>query len=152
MAPGNSDSNSVSLEKFGVAPFYGSNASFSSWKFRVELALKSKQVHSCIQKKSETDDEKNDILAQTIIVACLSDNVLEDIKDCSTAYDMWITLNKRYERTNMCLKLLLESQYSSFQMKSDKSLDAEITRFDELVRQMKNAKIGPSEDSKCTKF
>lgn len=79
----------VSQEKFGISPFDSNNENFNNRKFRIQLALKSERVHGSIVKKTEKpNDDKEDILVQTIIVVCMAYNVLENMKDCTTTFDM----------------------------------------------------------------
>lgn len=39
-----------------------------------------------------------------IIVACLDDNILKEIKDCSTAFDMWQALDEKYQKKNVTIE------------------------------------------------
>lgn len=45
-------------------------------------------------------------------------------------------------------QILLQIKYNSFKLRLDKELDSKFTQFDELVCQIKTAKIEPTDDNK----
>lgn len=73
-----------------VKPFDGN--SFSNWEFRVKLLLEQQGVLNVLTEEPPTKNAekvakytKREVKTRTIIVQCLSDNVLETVKTKKTA-------------------------------------------------------------------
>ncbi len=77
---------------YRIKPFDGKN--FEKWSFKIELLLRKKKIHHVIQRipaakdKSNTWEDEN-LAAMFIIGTHVSDDLLEIIRNCETAFEMF---------------------------------------------------------------
>lgn len=75
---------------------YRGDRSFNAWKYRIRLLLEQQEVLNATE--TENCDEKEDNKAKLIIVLGLVDEILDCVKDCNTAFQMWRNFSACYER------------------------------------------------------
>ncbi|XP_031493236.1 uncharacterized protein LOC116259513 [Nymphaea colorata] len=115
-----------------------SGNNFHAWKRRIMLALTLERLIYVINKPfptlgdKPTDEEKkeyeafenDDLMARTIMLTFMEDDLIRVFEDCPTAKDMLDSISSKFNTTTtMHVQLLLE-QYTSYKMKeSDKVVD-----------------------------
>lgn len=78
-----------------IKQFDGTN--FSNWEFRIKLLLEQYEVVDVLNEDEPQDDDKKkdykkrDVKARNIIVQSLTDNILETVKDRTTAKEIMNT-------------------------------------------------------------
>ncbi|CAF4935102.1 unnamed protein product [Pieris macdunnoughi] len=98
-------SNVLPVGVFGVKPFDGQN--FANWFFRIKLVLEQNEVLYVITENPPADAKElktfktADVKARSILIGCMSDNILILIKDKTSAKEIVDTLSKTYEKTGM---------------------------------------------------
>lgn len=127
-----------------VKPFNGGNG-FSNWEFRVRLILEQKNVLKTITEDPPTDQDelssfiKNDVKARNIIVQCLSDNLLETIKDKKSAKDIMDTLKRTYLKKGIANQVQLQKKLRNMKFNPSESLNSFLTEFEKTVHELKNS-------------
>lgn len=87
---------------------------FSNWEFRMKLILEQSDVDEAIletitpTRAAENEFKKKDVKARNIIVQCLSDNVLETVKNKTTAREMYKHLCETYRKTGLVTQVELQ--------------------------------------------
>lgn len=137
-----------------------SDENFSNWKFRVECLLEEKGVRELtLSKKSQEDLEKlndkslgeyktKDAKARAVIVQCITDRHLEYVKDCETAYDMFVCLKNVFERKSTLSKLYIRRQLLSLKCHDNEKLHDHFIKFDSLMRDLESTGCKIDEDDK----
>ncbi|KAK9678975.1 Zinc knuckle [Popillia japonica] len=130
-----------SIQLTNVKPFDGNN--YSNWNFRVKLILEQQGVLETISSTPPEDEakkktfEQNDVKARNIIVQCLADNILETIKDKTTAKDIMDALKGTYLKTGIANQVQLQRKLRSMKYLHGESLNAFITKFEHTVNELK---------------
>lgn len=79
---------------------------FYNWKFRMGMILLENGVNKYVENPLETTglsadelerEQKKDNKARSLIVQYVNDNQLESLRERKTAYEMWKTLEEKYE-------------------------------------------------------
>ncbi|MFV0960691.1 hypothetical protein QML37_30130, partial [Klebsiella pneumoniae] len=111
---------------------------FHTWKRRIMLALTLERliyvVHQCvpeIKDDSTTEDKKvrdtflnDDLMAQTIMLAYMEDDLIRVFEDHKTTKTMFEAISQKYDSTSRIHVQLLLDQYNSIKMKeSDDIVD-----------------------------
>lgn len=101
--------------------FNGEN--WLTWKFQVEIALKSKGYYEIVNGTKErpvvdtTDWDNKDAKAQEIIVSRLGEKAISHILTCTTSTMMWQKLKTIYEHQSQVSVHLLQQRFFALQYK-----------------------------------
>lgn len=87
--------------------------------------------------KKMKEAQKRDQRCKSYIVQCLDDSQLDIIRDKTTAYSMWKSLEDRYEKKGIPGQLMLKKKLISMKLKNINDLEEFLTEFDEVIRQLK---------------
>lgn len=120
---------------------------YYNWKFRMEMILAENgvleyveaeiDISSLTTSKDKEAQIRKDSKAKSLIIQCVDDNQLECLRDKKTAFQMWKTLNDRYEKKGLPGQLYLKKKLLSMKLKENESLETFIQEFEEVVRQLK---------------
>lgn len=125
-------------EKHGITQFDGKN--YDHWKFRMLIILEHSDVLKCIEQEHVNTDEaflKMDRKCKNIIVQCIANSHLEYIKDKKTAFQMWESLKKVFERKGLAGQLYLRKKLLTMKFESG-TLESHFIRFEETVRELRS--------------
>lgn len=126
-----------------VKQFDGSG--FGNWDFRMKLLLEHHDVLSVLSEDPPTSSaelvswRKNDLRARNLIVQCLGDNILEMIKNKSTAKEIMNTLSQTYKKSGVASQVQLQRKLRNMKFTSKESLNSYIVEFEKTVAELKNA-------------
>lgn len=130
-----------------VEPLTGNN--FYNWKFRMETILAEHGVLYCAKTKTDLStlaDEaskktftNNDNKAKSLIIQCVDDSQLECLRDKNSAYEIWETLQERYEKKGLPGQLFLKKKFLSMRLGEGEDVHSFLMKFEEVVRQLKAA-------------
>lgn len=125
-----------------VRPFDGTG--FSTWMVRVKTCLGRHGVASVLESQEVKENEKEafrklDAHARDIIVQSVSDNVLEIIKEKSTAKDMIETLKSTYEKKGLASRIDLQRKFRNLSMAGGSNLQSFLLEFDRTLAELKMA-------------
>lgn len=129
--------------QYSVKPFDGSG--FSNWEFRIKLLLEQNEVLETLTENPPEEAvalmafKKRDVKARTIIVSCLADNILEMIKDLSSAKEIMATLKGTYVRTGISTQVQLQRKLRSLKFSEGSSLNVFLTEFEQIIHELKSA-------------
>lgn len=133
--------------KPNIDPFDGTN--FSSWKFRMTLILKEKDVFEVIEhifnetiyntEAKVREYKTKDVKARSLIVQCVTDGQLELLKNKESAYDMWKCLEEAFEKKGIAGQMFLRKKLLTMRYEEGESFDDFISEFDKTIRLLKEA-------------
>lgn len=137
---------SLTSQILNIKPFDGNG--FDNWEFRLKLLLDQHDVLIAVTNNmpSETDDNKaledykrKDIRARNIIVNNLSDNILEMIKDKTSAKEMLSTLESVFRKTGISSQVQYQRKLRNLKYDEKKSLNSFLIEFEKTVSELRNA-------------
>lgn len=138
--------------KYCIEPLNGNN--YNNWKFRMEMILAENEVKKLVENEvdaTKSDEVKKDNKAKSLIIQCVDDSQLESLRDCQTAYAMWNVLDGKYEKKGLPGQLFLKKKLLSMRLKENESLIKFIEDFENIIRQLKSAKVDMKDDDMiCT--
>lgn len=134
---------------------------FHTWKYRMSILLEEKDVFQCIKNEfdesSYTDEEakkkakREDNKCKSLIVQCLGDDQVDLVRESRTAHGMWKSLEEKYEKKGIPGQMIIRKQLMCLKLKEGEDLEVFLSKFDELVRQLKAAGAEcKEEDLVCT--
>ncbi|KAG5892531.1 hypothetical protein JTB14_011120 [Gonioctena quinquepunctata] len=88
---------------------------------------------------------KNDNKAKSLIVQCVSNSILEYLREKRSAYKMWEILEQRFEKKGLPKQLFLKRKMLSMKLKEGDSLEKFIGEFEKILRQLKATGINTDE-------
>lgn len=116
-----SETNSTRIEKLN-------NSNYFAWKIRIEhlLALKDFDDHITEDPPSNPTQlgawSKNDKKAQALIALNLTDELLENVRDVSTAKEMWTSIKNVFERHTLLNELSARREFYTASMREGESV------------------------------
>lgn len=131
---------------YKIPLFDGRN--FSNWKYRVGILLDEKDLKNFIEEKlddilAKTDDakkaevRKNEKKCVSILVQTIHDCQLENVKDKSTAKEMFDTLESLFVRKTIASQLFLRKQLLTMKYNDNEDISSHILKFDTKIRELK---------------
>ncbi len=115
------ESSSLKLEKL-------SNSNYYAWKQKIQHVLPLKDLEDFIEDSPPESSadlpvwKKKDRKAQAIIGLSLSNEQLENVRECSTAKDMWIAIQNVFERHTLLNKLAARRKFYTATMTETESV------------------------------
>lgn len=120
---------------------------YHTWKFRLNILFEEKDVLECIKNEFNennynTETEKKaarikDNKCKSYIVQCLEDNQIDLVRDKSTAYSMWKSLEERYEKRGIPGQMILRKRLMNMKLQKESDLEMFLLEFEEIIRQLK---------------
>lgn len=127
---------SFAFEKFGIPQFSGKD--FPNFKFRVEIILEQQECRKAIDCSPVSSiDMKANRKAKAIIVACLGDNMLELVKGRAEAYEMWESLKRQYEQSDLAVQIMLRKKLLALRYDGKSNLEDYLLKFYEVIRDIR---------------
>lgn len=135
-----------SAKKAGIVQFAGEG--FDTWKFRVETQLSAHGVREILEEDVpvETATEavrrtfrEKDEKAKALLVSFIADSHLEYVRDKATARAMWQSLAETFAKKGFAAQTYIRRSLAMLRMEEGCALKDHFRRFDELVRQLKDA-------------
>lgn len=130
-------------ERISIKQFKGEG--FDYWKYRVEMYMRMKEVHHCLQETKPSDEslgrafEKKDNVAMHLIVSFISDEFLEVVREKSNAKEMWEALQKTFGKSGATSQHVLRRKLNNMKMTEGENMKEFLSRFDGVVRELKAA-------------
>lgn len=127
----------------GIIPFSGTG--YENWKFRVERFLKSVELLDAVTKDPPAAAEglekfqKMDNKASNVIISFIHDDLLDLIREKTTAKEIWTALENVYAKKSVSSQTFVRKQLARLKMTEGESVKDHLKVFDELVRQLKSA-------------
>ena len=93
-----------------------SNSNYYAWKQKIQHLLALKDLDEHIEEDPPTEAnalsawKKKDKKARALIGLSLSDDQLDNVRECQTAKEMWIAIQNVFERHTLLNKLFCSSQ------------------------------------------
>lgn len=121
--------------KYNIEPLTGEN--FHNWKFRMQIILAENGSLEYITIETNINSldanaratfSKNDNKAKSLIIQCVADSILECLRDKTTAYYMWKTLEEKFEKKGLPGQLYLKKKLLQMKLKEGESLQKFIKR------------------------
>ena len=126
-----------------IKQFDGTN--FSNWEFRIKLLLEQYEVVDVLNEDEPQDDDKKkdykkrDVKARNIIVQSLTDNILETVKDRTTAKEIMNTLKNTYAKTGIATQVKLQRELRNLRYEGECSLMSFLGKFEKLIGDLKGS-------------
>lgn len=123
--------------------FNGDN--FSTWSFRVETLFEAKGLFNILDSTKESN-KKEDAMARSIIIQCLSDKYIEYVREKKTAKEMMDALGQVFQRKSILSKLYIKKKLLSHKLQPKTRLEDHFQIFDKLIRDLENVSKGKLEE------
>lgn len=123
--------------KRNIKPFNGEK--YSIWKFRIRALLCEMDLLKTIDDDNiiqDSDWERKNLLAKSIIVDYLADSHLGFAKEESTAKDILNDLDALYERKSIATQLSLRKNLLALKLTGDMPLVRHFAHFDDLISEL----------------
>lgn len=136
-------SNVIPYSMFGVKPFDGQN--FTNWYYRIKLVLEQNEVLHVLTEDPPEDAllRKSfltaDIKARSILVGCISDNILVMIKEKKSAKEIVETLSVTYEKTGVKSIVMAQKAWRKMEFKFEKPLQEFLQEFQSTAADLRLA-------------
>ena len=134
--------------KFEIDKFDGTR-DFGIWRRKVKALLSQQKILKAIEGAKKLPDSLNDEqnfdmleMALGTIILNLSDNVLREVNDETTAYSVWNKLESLYMTKSLTDKIYLKERLFRFKMDSSKNLGLNLDEFKKMTIELANAEIG----------
>ncbi|TXG46510.1 hypothetical protein EZV62_027990 [Acer yangbiense] len=141
----NNSFNPVISMKFEIDKFDGTE-DFGIWRRKVKALLSQQKILKAIEgpdklPDSLNDEQKSDMLEMALrtIILNLSDNVLREVNDETTAYGVWNKLESLYMTKSLTNKIYLKERLFSFKMDASKGLDKNLDEYKKMTIELANA-------------
>src|SRR6266576_4573284 len=114
---------------------------YNTWKFRIIRHLKGRQLHNIIKEVKEDDEEWKiqDDICQSVIISYIGDEVIEHIKDASSAKEIIEALDKQYEKIPRSSQVSLVRELLSMRFDEKEDIEGFLKRFEEKIHRLKSA-------------
>lgn len=94
---------------------------------------------------------KKENKCKSILIQCIDDMQIDIVRDKTTAYDMWTSLQEVYEKRSLSGKLFLRRKLMSMKMNEEEKLDDFLSKFEHVLCQLKSSGAEvKEEDAICT--
>jgi hypothetical protein len=131
---------------YKIPLFDGRN--FSNWKYRVGILLDEKDLKIFIKKslneileettaEKQCEVKKNEKKCISILVQTLHDSQLENVKDKTTAKDMFDALESLFVRKTISSQLLLRKQLLTMEYDDVEDINDHLLNFETKIRELK---------------
>ncbi|KAK0588992.1 hypothetical protein LWI29_008208 [Acer saccharum] len=131
--------------KFEIDKFDGTG-DFGIWRRKVKALLSQQKILKAIEgpdklPDSLNDEQKSDMLEMALvtIILNLSDNVLREVNDETTAYGVWNKLESLYMTKSLTNKIYLKERLFGFKMNPSKGLGQNLDEFKKMTIELANA-------------
>ncbi|TXG73733.1 hypothetical protein EZV62_002312 [Acer yangbiense] len=118
---------------------------FGIWRRKVKALLSQQNILKAIEGPDKlpdalTDEQKDDMLEMALgtIILNLFDNVLREVNDESTAFDVWKKLESSYLTKSLTNKIYLKEHMFSFKMDPSKGLGQNLDEFKRMTIELAN--------------
>ncbi|KAJ9544701.1 hypothetical protein OSB04_024408 [Centaurea solstitialis] len=130
-------------------PLLERDTRYTLWKIKMRDVLIQQSLHKCILGRafmpgawSEEDKELNDLKAQSLIRLHLSNDVLQDVAEKETSYQIWTKLDKMFMEKSLPNKLHMKLKLYALRLSEGGSITAHLSKFKEIVGDLKNLESG----------
>ncbi|KAJ9555726.1 hypothetical protein OSB04_010340 [Centaurea solstitialis] len=137
----------MSTMKFDL-PLLERDTRYPLWKIKMRDILIQQSLHKCILGRafmpgawSEEDKELNDLKAQSLIRLHLSNDVLQDVAEEETSYQIWTKLDKMFMEKSLPNKLHMKLKLYALRLSEGGSITAHLSKFKEIVGDLKNLEV-----------
>ncbi|KAJ9560945.1 LOW QUALITY PROTEIN: hypothetical protein OSB04_006105 [Centaurea solstitialis] len=137
----------MSTMKFDL-PLLERDTRYPLWKIKMRDVLIQQSLHKCILGRafmpgawSEEDKELNDLKAQSLIRLHLSNDVLQDVAEEETSYQIWTKLDKMFMEKSLPNKLHMKLKLYALRLSEGGSITAHLSKFKEIVGDLKNLEV-----------
>lgn len=162
-------------DKFRIPLFDGNN--YDDWKFRMEVFLDEKEVLEHLRRplmewqtsytvvdgdnkelkeskeKALLELQRADKRCKNFIIQRIHDSQLEHVKGKQTAYEVWTSLQKRFERKGVTSRMILNKKLHTLKYRpSIEAFSEYCLKFDKLVRELKTTGEQMDEEGIVIKF
>ena len=140
----NSDSGQIKIDQLH-------HGNYHAWKIRIQHLLNLKGLEDFIVDNPPSDPEqlkvwkKKDGKAQATIGLSLSDDMLENVRDVSSAKDMWNCIKNVFERHTLLNKLSARRKFYTATMADNEPILKFSNRIRQLASTLKNMSVPISE-------
>ncbi|MDO7987387.1 hypothetical protein OC713_02560 [Sweet potato little leaf phytoplasma] len=141
--------------RFEVEKFDG-KGDFSLWKKKMKTVLVQQKVAITLADPKEYPEdikpkEKKEIeeVAFSTVILYLSDNVLRQVHDATTAREVWASLDKIYLTKSLTNKLYLKEKFFGFRMDTSKDLEQNLDDFNRATLDLNNIGETVSDENKA---
>ncbi|TXG72686.1 hypothetical protein EZV62_001265 [Acer yangbiense] len=125
--------------KFNIDKFDGT-CDFGIWRRKVKALLSQQKILKAIEVPDKLSDslnaeQKDDMLEMALgtIILNLFDNVLREVNDETTAFDVWKKLEGLYLTKSLTNKIYLKERLFSFKMDPSKGLGQNLDEFKRIL-------------------
>ncbi|KAJ9567521.1 hypothetical protein OSB04_003487 [Centaurea solstitialis] len=137
----------MSTMKFDL-PLLERDTRYPLWKIKMRDVLIQQSLRKCILGRaflpgawSEEDKELNDLKAQSLIRLHLSNDVLQDVAEEKTSYQIWTKLDKMFMEKSLPNKLHMKLKLYALRLSEGGSITAHLSKFKEIVGDLKNLEV-----------
>lgn len=117
---------------------------YTNWKFQMKMLLIHEDLWDCVQ-DDKCQDEKRIQKALAKICLSVQSSIYGHVRNCKTAYEAWINLQKAYEDQGLCRRLSLLRVIFAMKYTECQNMDDYITKISDIAQQLSD--IGaPLED------
>ena len=124
------------------------DSNFHAWKQKIQLLLASKDLDEIIEDDEPDLNElefktwqRKDKKAQACIGLTLSDSMLENVRECETAKEMWETICDVFEKHTLLNKLAARRRFYTAEKLESESILAYSNRIRQLGATLKSMRL-----------
>ncbi|KAJ9537531.1 hypothetical protein OSB04_030264 [Centaurea solstitialis] len=129
-------------------PLLERDTRYSLWKMKMRDVLIQQSLHKCILGRafmpgswSDEERELNDLKAQSLIRLHLFNDILQDIAEEETSYQIWSKLDRIFIEKSLPNKLHTKLKLYALRLSEGGSITAHLSKFKEIVGDLKNLAV-----------
>lgn len=133
--------------RYEVAKFDGKN-DFSLWRVKMRALLVQQGLLKALKGSNAlptnlSDEEKEDLLerAHSAIQLSLSDEVLCEVADETTAYGLWLKLESLYITKSLTNRLYLKQRLYTLRMSEGTPIKSHLDELNKIILDLKNIDV-----------
>lgn len=117
---------------------------YITWKWQISMILESRGLMPCVSGTS-SDASKNH-LAATFLASTLSEQNMQRVINCTTAAQIWTTLETMFENKSSTERAMLMQKLMSFKIDSVRDISGSIGELQALAAKLRSLKMNIDED------
>ena len=124
---------------------------WNRWSPRMIMYLRAMGLHNHIIRNTNMEGQE-EFMVQNLIVGSISESIYSVIQNCTTASEMWSTLQEHCRGEASGEKLILRTKFENLSLPATKTVQKWVSEYQDLQNDMHQLSILPSEYEQCVKI
>lgn len=144
-----------SVTKFDIQKFDG-KISFSIWRVQMKAVLTQNGLKKALDGRSKMSATMTDLQwseldekALSAIQLCLSNEVLREVVNETSAKELWVKLESRYMSKSLANKLRLKESLYTLRMAEGTSIQTHLNEFNSIIIDLENLEVKIDDEDKA---